>query len=77
MTKIEKMMEESATFTGLCESVLDIGAEADDLWGRIMNWSMNYDIKPEENPFYPELVQALSNLTDIIYDLEGFFTKKD
>lgn len=69
MTKLEKMMEESATFTGLCQDLMDLSGTADDLWGRIMSWSVGHDIPEGENPFYPEITDLLSELVDTINQL--------
>ena len=69
MTKLEKMMEESATFTGICKDVMDLMSAADDLWGRIMSWSVEHNIPETENPFYPEITDRLSELVDTIYQL--------
>lgn len=69
MTKLDKMMEESATFVGLCQDLMDLASTADDLWGRIMSWSVEHDIPEAENPFYPEVAHQLSELVDTIYQL--------
>lgn len=69
MTKLEKMMEESATFTGICKDLLDFAGTADDLWGRIMSWSVEHNIPETENPFYPEVAHLLSELVDTINQL--------
>lgn len=69
MTKLDKMMEESATFVALCKDLLDFAGTADDLWGRIMSWSVEHDIPETENPFYPEVAHLLSELVDTIYQL--------
>lgn len=69
MTKLEKMMDESATFMGLCEDLMDFAGTADDLWGRIMSWSVNHNIPEAENPFFPEITDLLSELIDTINQL--------
>lgn len=60
------MMEESMR---LCQDVRKMGEDAEELRDKIMTWSLRYWVKPEENPFFPELTDALAELTDLINDL--------
>lgn len=69
MKELDKMIKAGATFTELRNELMDLAATADDLWGRIMSWSMEYNISLPANPLYPEIAHQLSELVETIYQL--------